>query len=178
MLTLCTLIRTASPLHHTAGCTEVLDTSRSLMAPQVICVLTFQDTNCCGHPAPTLALCSAAPYPRPHRWTILALSAESCHSSASGRRPKLKTAGRSRGLGVEGWRDWEGDQAEKGEGERDSREGDGERESVYNFGEHRKRQHWEQTFLSWLPPFGLFHISSKTSALTERRQGVIICLLH
>ncbi len=52
-----------------------------------------------------------------------------------------------------------------------------ERESVYNFGKHRKRQQREQTFLSWLLPFGLFHISSKTLVSTERREGMAICLL-
>lgn len=53
--------------------------------------------------------------------------------------------------GARGWRDWEGDQAVKGEGE-EEKQG---REGVYNFGKRRERKHWEQTFLSH------FHISSK-----------------
>lgn len=66
----------------------------------------------------------------------------------------------------------------KGEGERESKGGrEMERECVYNFGKHRKREQREQTFLSWLLPFGLFHISSKTSVLTERREDYLIIYL-
>lgn len=82
------------------------------------------------------------------------------------------------GVGV-GWRDWEGDQAVKGEGERESKGGrEMERESVYNFGKHRKRQQREQTFLSWLLPFGLFHISSKDLSVdrAETREDTLFAL--
>lgn len=103
-------------------------TSRLLMAPQVILCVDLPGHKLLQPPPPTPALCSTSSYPRPHQWTILALSAESCHSRASGRLPKPKTAGRGRGWrgvgGLGGRPSSERRRRERKQG----REGDGERE--------------------------------------------------
>lgn len=103
---------------------------------------------------------STSSYPRAHQWTILALGAELCHSRAPGRRPKLKTVGRREGwggvvvveVGAEGGtgratRQWEEKERKKAKG----REGNKVRGRVELW-----KRHWEQTFLSWLLPFGRF----------------------
>lgn len=179
MCSMLTLTDSISSPSHCMVCRVILDTSRLLIAPQVILCVDLP-----GHKVlqpPTLALCSASSYPRAHQWTILALSAEFGNSRVSGRLPKLKTAGRSKGWGggrgVEGLGGRTGSERRRRE-RKQGREGGRWRGCVYNFGKHRKQQHWEQTFLSWLLPFGHFHISSKTSVLTVRRRGMIICFLY